>query len=523
MSIHSIIPRPSRINFASGKFQLTAESRIIAGTENAFEIATLLTEYLRPATGFKLAVQKNAEAVANDIVLYEAGDKCEVYPGFVRENYAIETDAGILKLRAENSTGLARAVQTVRQLFPESIFASSKQDGADWSFESVNIEDEPAFCWRGMLLDVGRYFYSAAEVCRLIDLFALHKLNVLHLHLTEDQGWRIEIKRYPRLTEIGSTRKCTLKGYHDVTPRQYDDHPYSGFYTQDEIRTIVEFAARRHIMVVPEIDMPGHMQAAIAAYPELGNHPEFQHEVRCIWGVSKHILNVRDTTVKFMKNVISEVLELFPAPFIHIGGDEVPKEEWELSREAQKLMAERGLKNEIELQRWFIHQIAGHINSHGRRLIGWSEIMDGGTLPENALIMSWHHDDSATRAAKSGYDAIVADCKYTYFDYYQANPKFEPLAMGGDLSCEMVYRFNPIPDFLTSQEQKHIIGGQGNLWTEYIGNMKYLEYMAFPRSCALGEKLWTPEANTDYADFCKRLSKHRKRLEKLNVNAHKLP
>ncbi len=523
MDTFSIIPQPVRIETSGSRFQLTATSRIFASSKNAFEVALLLAEYLRPATGFELPVRGGDTATTNDIILDENGNESEVYTGLVREDYKITTNAGILNLQAENSTGLARAIQTVRQLFPESIFADSIQSGIDWSFEAVTIEDKPAFHWRGMLLDVGRYFYRVAEVCRMIDLFALHKYNVLHLHLTEDQGWRIEIKRYPRLTEIGSTRKCTLKGYHDVTPRQYDDIPHSGFYTQDDIKTIVEFASRRHIMIVPEIDMPGHMQAAIASYPELGNHPEFQHEVRCIWGVSKHILNVRDTTVEFMKNVISEVLDLFPAPFIHIGGDEVPKEEWELSIEAQELMAERGLHNESELQRWFIHQVAQHIDSRGRKLIGWSEIMDGGSLPDNALIMSWHHDNSATVAAKSGYDAIVADCKYTYFDYYQANPKFEPLAMGGDLSCEMVYRFNPIPDHQSQQEQKHIIGGQGNLWTEYISNLKHLEYMAFPRTCALSETLWTDATQLSFPDFCKRLKSHRKRLDAMNVNSHPLP
>ncbi len=522
MQTRSLIPEPRKCVPKDGNFELTSGSRIISDSEGAKESAMLLAEYLRPATGFELPVVSDKSPESGDVILIESGDDAEDESGFVNEKYQLEAADGILKLQAENATGLSRAVQTVRQLFPAQIFADSAQTGIAWSFPAAEIEDEPEFRWRGMMLDVARHFFNVDEVCRMIDLFALHKFNIVHLHLTDDQGWRIEIKRYPRLTEAGSVRECTLAGHYKSTPRKYDDTPHGGYFTQEDIKKIVEFAARRHITVVPEIDMPGHMQAAIAAYPELGNHPEFQLGLRCLWSISKHILNVRESTVEFMKNVLAEVIGLFPSRFIHIGGDEALKEEWELSREAQELMAERGLKNEDELQSWFIGEAGKYIASRGRRLIGWSEIMEGG-LAEDAAIMSWHNELAGIEAAKLGADVVMAPCQYTYFDFYQADPEHEPLAIGGDLPCEKVYRFNPVFKDIPQEKRKHILGGQGNLWTEYMASLDYVEYMAFPRACALAETLWTSPQDRCFAGFRDRLNQHRERLNTLKVNAHPLP
>ena len=524
MQINSMIPKPGKIIAGSGKFELIASSKIIPQSAGAVDIAALLREYLRPSTGFSLPIAADDSPGTGDIVLWENGNNVENSAGFVPEGYMLQVDHGILKLTAENATGLVRAVQSVRQLFPPAVLAESVQSGVEWSFPSVTIEDEPEFCWRGMMLDVARHFFQVEEVCRLIDLFALHKFNMVHLHLTDDQGWRIEIERYPELTTVGAVREYTLKGHIGQAPREYDDIPYGGFFTQEDIRRIVAFAARRHITVVPEIDMPGHMQAAIAAYPELGNHPEFKLRPRCTWGISSHALNVRESTIEFMKNVLAEVIDLFPSRFIHIGGDEARKDEWEISREAQDLMRERGLKSEIELQSWFIRQIGAYVVSCGRRLIGWSEILEDGNSPvPGTAIMSWHNECAGIKAAASGHDVVMVPCQYTYFDSYQADPKREPLAIGGDLPCEKVYRFNPTFDRIPFEQRKYILGGQANLWTEYMRSLSQVEYMSFPRACALAEALWTADPDRSFVDFVNRLNQHRQRLRILKVNAHPLP
>ncbi|MDF3128307.1 beta-N-acetylhexosaminidase [Kiritimatiellaeota bacterium B1221] len=514
-----MIPRPKSVITFEGKLKLKPDTAITCAGEGAFAVGELLAEYLRPASGFEFPVSKTK--APGTIHLEAAGVAKTDDAGFADEYYTLCVSASGVHLQAKNATGLARGIQCLRQLFPTAIMAPSLQKN-DWILPFVEIEDVPRFRWRGQHLDVGRHFFSVEEVCKFIELLALHRLNIFHFHLTEDQGWRIEIKKYPKLTEIGSKRDCTLIGHDNTRPRRYDHTPYGGYYTQEDIKTIVAFASRRHITIVPEIDMPGHMAAAITAYPELGNF-DFKTRVRCHWGISQNVLNVEDSTVNFMKDVLTEVMALFPGRFIHVGGDEALKHEWSESERAQNKMYELGLKSEEELQSWFIRQMDAHIGDAGRRLIGWDEILEGG-LAEGAAVMSWQGEEGGTQAAALGHDVVMAPIEILYFNHYQAEPKeAEPLASRGMTPVDAVYAYEPIPEEIAEENHHHVMGAQGELWSEYIPVFSHVEYMGFPRICALSEVLWLEKDQKDYPDFLKRLKVHRERLDYLNVNAHKRP
>ncbi len=518
--IWNLIPRPLSVSENGEFFHLTSRSRIIPQSAAAREPAELLAEYLAPATGYALPVVEDSPR-AGDVILREDGDTEIDDAGFEKEHYTLEVSAERILLSGANAASLVRGIQTLRQLFPPEIYAGETQT-CEWIVPGCLVDDAPAFRWRGMMLDVARHFFSVDEVCRMIELFARHKMNLVHLHLTDDQGWRVEIRRYPNLTAVGSIRRRTVIGQESARPKRYDETPYGGFFTQADIRKIVAFAARRHMTIVPEIDMPGHMAAAICAYPELGNYPENKVEVRDCWGISYQILSPRRSTIEFMQNVLEEILELFPSRFIHVGGDEARKDEWQICHEAQRIMAEQGLRNEQELQSYFIGEMGRFLCSRGRRMIGWDEILEGG-LAEGAAVMSWHGEAGAVAAAGLGHDAVMASKEFVYFDYFQADPAHEPLGIGGDLPAEKVYRFHPLPKGLSEEEKTHILGGQAQLWSEYIPNLSHLEYMAFPRACALAEKLWSPEEGADFVDFKRRLDCHRARLAVMKVHAHPLP
>jgi hexosaminidase len=356
-------------------------------------------------------------------------------------------------------------------------------------------------------------------VKKYIDLLALHKMNSFHWHLTDDQGWRVEIKKYPRLTQVGAWRSQTIVGHvtNDSTTWVYDRKPHGGFYTQDDIREIVAYARERFVRIVPEIEMPGHAQAAIAAYPSLGNFGDTV-TVWGSWGVSPYILNPSDTTIAFMRDVLTEVMALFPGEFIHVGGDEAIKPQWKTSRRAQELMQTLGLRTEDELQSWFIGKMDEFITSKGRRMVGWDEILEGGLAP-NAVVMSWRGTQGGLAAARAGHDVVMTPGSHTYFDHYQSrNIDAEPLAIGGFLPLDTAYAYDPVPAELEPQFVKHILGTQGQIWTEYLETPKAVEYMAFPRVAALAEVLWTPKALKNFADFSARLGPHFDRLQALDVN-----
>jgi len=516
-SVPAVIPNPVSMEVREGVFRLNKNTRIVYehGAHGAESVAEYVASVLRPSTGYAFSVVAgpgDETAVDNAVLLStRTADK-----KLGNEGYELEVTAKKIVISAPQPAGLFYGVQTLRQMLPVEIFNDAEVKNVDWTVPCSKVTDYPRFRWRGMHLDVARHFFPKEFVKKYIDLIALHKMNSFHWHLTEDQGWRIEIKRYPKLTEIGAWRKETLVGHLDDPPHTFDGKVHGGFYAQDEIRDIVEYARQRHVNIVPEIEMPGHSQAAIAAYPELGNTGR-QLPVCTIWGVNENVYNVNEPTIEFLQNVLTEVLDLFPGKFIHVGGDEVPKVQWQESPQAQARIKELGLKDEHELQSYFIGRMDKFLTSKGRRLIGWDEILEGG-LAEGATVMSWRGVDGGVTAARAGHDVVMAPYESTYFDYYQADPENEPLAIGGMLPLKNVYAYEPIPEELTGDEAAHVLGAQGQVWTEYISTPEKAEYMAFPRACALSEVVWTPQSRKDFDDFRARLTTHVKRLDALGVN-----
>ncbi len=510
----AIIPQPVSVTPHAGRFALTR--RTVIATDRADEaIGHQLARYLEPATGFIFRVQTDGAAPAGAIVLRRDA----TLKRLGAEGYTLDVRPGRVVARAPEAAGLFYAVQTIRQLLPAEIFRDAPAGEVDWSMPAVAIEDMPRFGWRGAHLDVGRHFMPKEFVKKYIDLLALHKLNVFHWHLTEDQGWRIEIKQYPKLTEVGSCRKETIVGrqQRDQTQWKFDATPHCGFYTQDDAREIVAYAKARFVTVVPEIEMPGHAIAAIAAYPELGLTGE-PMEVATRWGVFSDILNAEPATITFMQNVLTEVMAIFPSKYIHVGGDEANKDKWKVNPRIQARIKELGVKDENALQSWFIRQMDAFLTSKGRRLVGWDEILEGG-LAENAVVMSWRGIKGGIEAARQGHDVVMAPTTNTYFDYYQSKDQArEPLAIGGFLPLETVYEYEPVPADLEPQFAKHVLGAQGQVWTEYIPDPKHVEYMAFPRLTALAEAVWTPKDRKNYPDYIERLTPHLRRLQALDVN-----
>ena len=507
----NIVPQPVKIAVKGGIFKLTPDTVIIA-EKATYTLGEQLAEVINPATGYALNVTEGKDDIKNSIVLRLNQDLQTLGD----EGYKLNISEVQVSLEALRPAGIFYGIQSIRHLLPVEIFNSSKTDGVKWQMPCVQIEDYPRFSWRGMHLDVCRHFMPKEFVKKYIDLLAMHKMNRFHWHLTEDQGWRIEIKKYPKLTEVGAWRKETLVGLLKDKPMKFDGIGHGGFYTQDEVREIVEYARQRYVTVVPEIDMPGHMQAAIAAYPELGTTGE-KVEVLTYWGGCINILNVNEPTILFMQDVLTEVMDLFPSEFIHIGGDEVSKDQWKQSPQMQGRIKELGLENEEQLQSYFIKRMDTFLAEKGRRLIGWDEILEGGLAPQ-ATVMSWRGEKGGITAAKAGHDVVMAPWVYTYFDHYQADPNTEPLGIGGFLPLEKVYRYNPVPKELSEEQGRHVLGAQGQIWTEYIAKPENVEYMAYPRASALAEVVWTDIENKDYDNFIERLQVHLERLKKLNVN-----
>lgn len=506
----AIIPKPASIQQGEGHFLLNADTVLVA-LGNAQTIASLLNIYLQPSTGFPLPLRSEVQDNAIILELHDSTDN----PGA----YGLEVSTTAIKIEAGDPAGLLYGVQTLRQLLPVSAMSDELVSDALWEIPAVSIADAPRFSWRGLHLDVARHFFDVDFIKKFIDVMAFYKFNIFHWHLTEDQGWRIEIKQYPELTTIGSNRAETPL---PSNRHQGDGKPYGGFYTQDEIREVVAYATARQITVVPEIEMPGHAVAALTSYPNLGCVGE-GYQVRTTWGIAKDVFCAGSEEVfTFLENVLTEVLDLFPSEFIHIGGDECPKDRWQECPGCQARIKAEGLADEHELQSYFIQRIEKWLNAHGRRLIGWDEILEGGLAP-NATVMSWRGSQGGIDAANAGHDVVMSPNTHCYFDYFQSeDTDAEPSAIGGYLPVERVYMFNPIPEDIDPTKAHHILGGQGNIWTEYIPTSEQVEYMAYPRSIALSEVIWSYPEQRDFPEFRSRLNEHLKRLEIMGVNYRKL-
>lgn len=487
---YGIIPAPKSIITQSGFFKLDQQTAIIYNLPEDRKIAELFRDLVKQQQGFDLLIAKNFIQESATAIVFNSNTS-----DLKDEAYEINISEKQINLKGQ-AKGLFYAMQTLSQLYLAN--KDSKQ------IPQLLIKDEPRYSYRGLHLDVGRHFFPIDFIKKYIDLMAVYKLNNFHWHLTEDQGWRIEIKKYPKLTEIGAYRAQTLVGnFHDRIPQWFDGKPYGGFYTQEEAKEIVAYAASKYINVIPEIELPGHSVAALASYPNLacGDYPgPFKTEEK--WGVFPDIYCAgKDETFEFLENVLSEVIAIFPSKYIHIGGDEAPKARWKTCSYCQKRIKSHKLKNEDELQSYFIHRIEKFVNKQGRSIIGWDEILDGGLAP-NATVMSWRGVKGGITAAKQHHDVIMTpSTNGLYLDHVQGKSDQEPLSIGGDGRIELIYNYDPTPNTLIAKEQQFIKGVQANIWTEYIKTTKHVEYMLLPRLMALSEIAWTAPENKNYTDF----------------------
>ncbi|MES2810512.1 MAG: family 20 glycosylhydrolase [Bacteroidota bacterium] len=502
-----IIPAPVSVIKSAGVFTLSQETSLFADSVTN-KAVVFLGDYLQNSTMLRIPVKLNSGVSKNNsIVLTSAGTD-----GLPAEGYRLTITPTKITIAAKGA-GLFYGIQSLIQMMPLERAATAK-------LPCVQIEDYPRFGYRGAMLDVCRYFFNVTFVKRYIDLLAAYKLNTFHWHLTDDQGWRIEIKKYPKLTSVGGFRKETLIGnYYDRNPQQFDNTKQGGYYTQDEIREVIKYAADRYITVVPEIEMPGHAGAALAAYPEFGCDSTINYQVQTKWGVNNDIFCPTEKTFAFLQDVLTEVIALFPSKYIHIGGDEAPKAAWKKSAYCQAMIKRLKLKDEHGLQSYFIQRIEKFVNAKGRSIIGWDEILEGGLAP-NATVMSWRGEEGGIEAAKQNHDVIMTPSNNgMYLDHVQGKLSTEPLAIGGNAPLQKTYAYDPTPSVLTDVQKKYIKGVQGNLWTEYISTENKVLYMALPRLLAVAEVAWTPLANKNFKDFSEnRLPGQLAWLDKNNFN-----
>lgn len=502
-----VIPQPEHLQEIGDPFTVTSSTPIWIDTpsEEVARTAGMLSERFGKAAGFRLNTAEEFPQ-SGGIYFMETG-------GYPQEGYLLRVEPGRILIEYSSGAGAFYAMQTLLQLLPKEIFSDSPVKGVKWTVPGVDIEDSPRFPYRGMHLDCCLHFFDIPFLQRYIDLMALHKVNRFHWHLTEDQGWRIEIKKYPLLTEKGQWRKETVVG--SLSSGIYDGKPHGGFYTQEEIKDLIAYAAARYVTIIPEIEIPGHSLAAISCYPELSCGLEDHYETATRWGIFRQVYCPKEETFKFLEDVFDEVIDLFPSELIHIGGDECPKTSWKQCPHCQALIKKLGLKDEFELQSWFIQRMEKYINSKGRQIIGWDEILQGGLAP-NAKVMSWLGEEGGIKAAQQHHEVVMAPYPKYYLDYWQADPDSEPLAMGGPTLLRTMYDYNPVPDVLTYEEQKYIIGVEGCVWTEYMPTPARVEYMAWPRMCAIAESGWS-KAPKDWDGFTRRLETHLGRLDLLDV------
>lgn len=497
----NVIPRPAAMTVGSGSMTLIEGAPITYTPSSLSDEADFLREAL---VLFNVRCTTLPEAKGSRAAITLRLSTTIAIPP---EGYLLHVTADSAELVAADEAGIFHGVQTLLQLV-------RRNEGGAPALPVVLVQDNPRFAWRGMHLDVCRHFFPVWFVKRYIDLLARYKMNRFHWHLTEDQGWRIEIKQYPKLTGVGAWRSGSQVG--PYSDRAYDSTRYGGFYTQQEIREVVAYAAARHVTIVPEIELPGHSLAALSAYPEL-SCTGGPFEVAKGWGVFDDVYCPKEETFTFLENVLAEVIALFPGEYIHIGGDECPKTRWKECAHCQALIQREGLKDEHELQSYFIRRIERYVNSKGRKIIGWDEILEGGLAP-NAAVMSWRGTEGGMAAARAGHHAVMTPGSHCYFDHYQGDPAQEPLAIGGYTTVQKVYGYEPVPDSLTAEQAKYILGAQGNVWTEYILDERHVEYMAVPRMLALSEVLWSPKEARDETDFLRRLRNEFTHLDGWSVN-----
>jgi len=515
----SLIPLPMQFQKTDGKFVLDGETRILMNSldENADYVSAFLLEKFNRSTGFNLQLSSvEAGSITANTIAFTQRD---IDDALGEEGYSLQVKPEVITVASNSARGLFYGAQTLLQLLPAEIQSDQPVAGVEWTIPCVEIVDKPRFQWRGAHLDVCRHFFSKEFVKKYIDILAMHKLNVFHWHLTEDQGWRIEIKKNPKLTEIGAWRADRAGiTWREREPQQPGEAAtYGGYYTQEDVREIVEYAKSRFVDVLPEIEMPGHALAALASYPEYSCFGgPFTVATGGYWPIKDIYCAGKDETFEFLENILDEVIPLFPFKFFHIGGDEAYKENWEKCPDCQQRIQQEGLADVHELQSYFIKRIENFLNSRGKRLIGWDEILEGGLAP-NAAVMSWRGVSGGIEAATAGHDVVMSPTSHCYFDYYQAK-QGEPEAIGGYLPLEKVYQFEPVPEELDAKKAQHILGAQANVWTEYIPTAEHAEYMLLPRLAALSEVVWSPGKYRNYGAFLLRMNKHYDRLEQAGIN-----
>jgi hexosaminidase len=505
LRVLSLVPVPLSVEPLPGRFLLGGATLITvdADAPQLRDIGRFLASRLRESTGYPLPLDTAAKRIPPNAIAISFA-RAGRAPG--AETYDLTVSADGIRIAAGGAPGAFYALQTLFQLLPPAFEYGAPVFGVAWEVPCVRIQDAPRFSWRGMHLDVGRHFFGKKFVKEYIDLISRYKFNVFHWHLTEDQGWRIEIRKYPKLTSVGSWRRETLG----------DGQPHGGFYTQDDVREVVAYARERFVTVVPEIEMPGHSTAAIAAYPEL-SCTGGPFEVQTKWRIFDDVYCAgNEQTFEFLQDVLTEVMELFPGQYIHIGGDECPKTRWKACPRCQARIRAEGLAGEHELQSYFVRRIGRFLNAHGKRLLGWDEILEGGLAP-NATVMSWRGIDGGIAAARSGHDVVMSPTSNCYFDYFQGLTG-EPGPVGSYLPLDRVYAYEPVPPGLTGDQARHILGAQGNVWTESIPDARKAWYMSFPRACAMSEVVWSPEGKKDFRDFSARMAGQYERLVARGVN-----
>ena len=508
----ALIPMPNQITYNSGTFKFTEKTVIVVEDNQLKDGITVFNKKIEASSGKKL--QLTDKSGKNGTIIIRQNKALE------DEEYELNIETTNVILEAATPAGVFYGLQTFTQMCPKDIHTLKKGEPFSFKINTAQIKDAPQFGWRGMMLDVSRHFFTKEEVKELIDYLAFHKLNVFHWHLVDDQGWRIEIKKYPKLTEVGAWRVDREHLPWDSRPamKEGEKATYGGFYTQEDIKEVVAYAQERFITIVPEIEMPGHTTSSLAAYPEYScTGGPFNVVPGGLWPITDIYCAGKDDTFQFIEDILTEVMALFPSEYIHIGGDEANKAEWEKCKKCQARIKAEGLKDEHELQSYFIKRIEKFLMANNRILIGWDEILEGGLAP-NATVMSWRGFNGGIEAANSGHNVVMTPTSHCYLDYYQGPVDTEPVAFNASLPLKRVYKFNPVPAELDADKARFILGGQGNLWTEHVANKAHMQYMAFPRMAAMAEVLWTKEDKRDWIDFSQRIGQYRATYDAMGIN-----